>query len=429
MFHDYAESGPFLLGSTDHRIAARFRLAPSNVTVANTLRRQVLSAVKTVGFRTEPADKSEVIITTNTTPLVNEMLAHRIGMIPIRADAATFDPARYEFRISKENTGKEMIDVHAADFIITERDPLNPLDEGQQVPTEAFFPPDPITNSTVLITRLRPQWNPIAPNEKLELVAKAAVSTGAENTRWSPVSQCSYEYTQDNDPDRIEQMFHSWIALSKKVTNLAEIGQERLEELRREYNTMEIQRCYRRNAAGEPDDFTFFVESVGTLSVRHIVKAALEATLEKLTKYQDLDGTIPDNVQIQHADARFPAVDVVFRNEDHTLGNLLQHYLVENHVRAEDEAVTQEPRITFAGYKVPHPLKPEMYVRVGVPAQVADPEEELQVARLAVTKAVRHLKELFQAMLADWNGQAEGPSQEAQQLQQPQTGQSVQQFP
>ena len=103
MFHNYEESGPFLLGNTDARIGARFRLAPSNTTLANTIRRQIISAVKTVGFRTEPAETSEVVIETNTTPLVNEMLAHRIGMIPIRVDPAIFDPMRWDFRIEKEN--------------------------------------------------------------------------------------------------------------------------------------------------------------------------------------------------------------------------------------------------------------------------------------------------------------------------------------
>ena len=407
MFHGYEESGPFLLGNTDRRIGARFRLSPSNVTIANTIRRQILSAVKTVGFRTEPAEKSEVVIESNTTPLVNEMIAHRIGMIPIRfpGDPATFDPARYEFHINKENTTKEMMDVHAADFIVMERDPMNPLDEGQQVPTESFFPPDPITGSTTLITRLRPQWNPIAPHEKLVLKAKAAVSDGHENSRWSPVSQCSYEYTRitaEENPELIEEMFQAWIATTKKVANPTDLSQDRMEEFRREYNTMEIQRCYRKDAAGEANDFTFFVESVGILAVPVIVRAALEATIEKLTKYQDLDGELPDNVQLQHADARFPAVDIIFRHEDHTLGNLLQHYLVENHVRAEGEAIQEEPRITFAGYKVPHPLKPEMVVRVGLPKDLEDPEVELQTARFVVAKVVRHLKEVFGHLLADW---------------------------
>ncbi len=395
MFHEYSESGPFLLGNTVHKLGARFRLAPSNVVVANTIRRQVMSAVKTVGFRTEPAESSEVVIETNTTPLVNEMLAHRIGMIPIRADPATFDPARFEFRIAKENADKSMVSVSAADFQVIERDPANPLDEGTVLPTESFFPPDPITGETALITRLRPQWNPIASNEKLVLRARAAVSSGAENSRWCPVSQCSYEYTRDENPERIDAMFQNWVVVSKKINNVAELGEDRLDELRREYNTMEIQRCFRVDERGEPNDFTFYVESVGVLPVPEIIAQAIQATVDLLSKYQDLDGDIPEGVQIQPANTRFPAIDLIFTNENHTLGNLLQHYLVANHIDG-----TEEPKITFAGYKVPHPLKKEMVLCVGI--DETDTEVSMQTARFVVAKVVRHCKEIFKGLLADW---------------------------
>lgn len=398
MFHDYHEFGPALLSNPTRKTRASFRLAPSNTTMANTLRRQVLSAVKTVGFRTEPAEASEVNIQKNTTPLVNEMLAHRIGMIPIVADPYTFDPARYTFRIEKENDTKEMMDVHAADFIVTEKDPSDPLAEERTIPTETFFPPDPITGSTCLITRLRPQWNPIAANERLVLTAKACVSTGAENSRWTPTSQCSFENTRDPDPERQDAMFKAWLETTKKIPDVSAISQERAEDLRREFNTMEVQRCFRVDpATGEPNDFTFHVESVGVLSVPDIFAGALRACAEMMTRYQDMDNELPPNVHIQHGDARFACVDLVFQHEGHTLGNLLQHYLVDFHVEG-----TEEPRISYAGYKVPHPLKPEMVLRIGLFPDVEDPEAELQMARLVVAKVARQLRSLFEAMYADW---------------------------
>jgi DNA-directed RNA polymerase subunit L/DNA-directed RNA polymerase alpha subunit len=398
MFHDYAEFGPALLSNPTRKTRATFRLAPSNTTMANTLRRQVLSAVATVGFRTEPAEKSEIQIHTNTTPLVNEMLAHRIGMIPIAADPYTFDVTRYTFRIEKENDTKAMMDVHASDFIVTEHDPTDPLAEERRVPTETFFPPDPITGDTCLITRLRPQWNPIAANERLVLTAKASISTGYENSRWTPSSQCSFENTRDDNAERQEAMFKSWLDTTKKIPDVAALSADRTEDLRREFNTMEVQRCFRVDpATGEPNDFTFHVESVGVLSVPDIFASALRASAEMMTRYQDMDNELPPNVHIQHGDARFPCVDILFQHEGHTLGNLLQHYLVDFHVDG-----VEEPRIAFAGYKVPHPLKPEMLLRIGLPPDMEDPEAELQTARLVIAKVSRQLRGIFEAMLADW---------------------------
>ncbi len=403
MFHDYVETGPSLLGNTSNKIRASFRFAPANSTLANTIRRQILVDVPTVGFRTEPAEKSEVMIQYNTTPLMNEMIAHRIGMIPIRADAKTFDAKRYEFAIDKENATKEMMDIHASDFVIREKDPENPMDEGRILQTADFFPPDSITGDTCLITRLRPQWNPTASNERLTLRARACVSSGRENIRWSPVSQCSFENTLDDNEDRKAEMFRSWMDKYKKITDSSAISADRLAELQREYDTMEVKRCYRVNEKGEPNDFTFCIESIGALAVPQIVEAGLQTIVQKLIKYQDIDGSIPENVTVRHADTQFISVDFVFQDEDHTLGNLLQHYLVEQHIEG-----TEDPKITFAGYKVPHPLKAEMVLRVGLSSEFGDPDLELQTGRLAVAKVCRSLVGLFKTLVSNWSSAMSG---------------------
>ena len=69
----------------------QFTLAPTHVSYANTLRRAVLTMVETVGFNADIQDSSgkttDVIITKNSTPMSNEMLAHRIGLLPIHVEA------------------------------------------------------------------------------------------------------------------------------------------------------------------------------------------------------------------------------------------------------------------------------------------------------------------------------------------------------
>ncbi|KAK0544240.1 DNA-directed RNA polymerase II core subunit [Tilletia horrida] len=52
-------------------------------------------------------------------------------------------------------------------------------------------------------------------------------------------------------------------------------------------------------------------------------------------------------------DTRIPnTVTIILNKEDHTLGNLLRH------------AVLNQPSVLFAGYKVPHPLEPKTLVRI-----------------------------------------------------------------
>jgi len=396
MFSDYVESGPPLMNAAAGKIRATFKLK-ANVTIANTIRRAIISSTPAVAFRTEPAEKSEMTIAVNTTPLVNEIISHRIGMVPILADPATFDPTHYEFVLNKENTTKDMMDVYAGDFQVFMKNPKNPLEAPVQLPTAQFFPPDPITGETVLITRLRPQWNRSAPNEQIQLKAKAAVSTGQENIRWSPVSQCSYEYTRDTNEEHLEDVFTNWLLNTKKIAKVTDISEEKLAELKREFNTMEVQRCYLTDERGDPTDFTFYIESVGTQTIPQIVASALLNAEALVRKYEDMDATLPNNVVVQQGDARFPCVDIVFTNESHTLGNLLETYLVENHVDG-----TAQPRINYAGYKVPHPLRPEMFVRIGVETDGGDADQEQRVARLAIATVCRQLRDGFRTAQATW---------------------------
>jgi DNA-directed RNA polymerase subunit L len=72
----------------------------------------------------------------------------------------------------------------------------------------------------------------------------------------------------------------------------------------------------------------------------------------------------------------------------------LETYFVEDHISG-----TEEPRLTYAGYKVPHPLKAEMVVRIGC---AGDVEIQRQTARAAVSVACRRLKALFRSLQASW---------------------------
>ena len=395
VFSEYVEAGPKLLAG-DSLLQATFRASPMHVTIANTIRRQVLAAVETVGFKTEPPELSDVKIDANTTPLVNEMLMHRIGMIPVCVkDVDSFKPEEYMFSINVENVGKTAVNVCASDMVITRR-----YEGGEKViPTKEFFPPDPITGETQLITILRPKYNLDSQPERLSLKATASIGTGRQNMRYSPVSQCSYEYTPDNDPSKQNALLSEWLALSKKVPDPTKISKERLDELTREFRCLEIQRCYLKNEKGEPYDFLFHVESVGVLSVPDIISRAIQASEDLVTPFTDFDKQFPlkpnglpsvtSNKSVRRMEGCY---DFVFEDQEHTLGNLLQTFLVDRHVDGKEQ-----PRLKYAGYKVPHPLKSEMVVLIS-------PEDgEEASARLAIANVCKYLKQYFADAKVSWD--------------------------
>lgn len=66
----------------------------------------------------------------------------------------------------------------------------------------------------------------------------------------------------------------------------------------------------------------------------------------------NVDELVQKKVTVE-MDTKIPnAATVIIAKEGHTLGNLLRYQLLEN------------PRVTFAGYKVPHPLKYEVHIKV-----------------------------------------------------------------
>lgn len=398
MFRDYTEDGPTLLGDSSRRLNASFRYTNTNVTMANTLRRAILTLTPAVGFRTEPYEKSDVQITTNTTPLVNEMIAHRIGMIPIRfTDLVSFKPDQYDFVLDMKNDTKKTMDVRASDFQVFRKNLENPLMPMEQLPTAEFFPPDPITGDTVLITRLRPQWNPTAPLEQITLKARASLSTGTENIRYSPVAQSSYEYTRDENPEAQQSVFQAWLANNKKIEDSSAVAQDQIAAYRREFDTCEIQRCYLKDERGNAYDFTFHIESLGVQPVPMIVSNALAGCEALVKRYIDIDTVLSENIRVLQADAQYPAIDIFFMNEGHTLGNLLETYIVDNHIDG-----SAQPSVQYVAYKVPHPLRPEMFIRIAVNSEEADVETQKTIARTVIAAACRALKEEFRGLGEKW---------------------------
>lgn len=397
-----------LLVSKDER-TYRFTLSPIQVSYANTLRRLILTGVETIAFRsdmTSTGSTTDVSIHENDTPMTNEMLADRIGLLPLHVpEPLLWKEDRYLFVLKASGSKDHITHVTSSDFIVKELVSMEDSKEEHEkkemvVPSAPFFPPNPLTGQTCLIATL-PQMIGSA-SQGIHLVAKATKGTGREHARFSPVSQCSYEYTLDDNPIRQEEMFTQWLISAKKIGALDK-GSERYAELQREFKTMQIKRCFQINEKGEPYSFDFTIETVGCLSVPYIVKRACEVGENMCSRYVNLhQGDVPPEITISSSDSRIIGYDFLIRGHDHTLGNLLQTWLVEHHIEG-----TAEPKITYAGYCVPHPLRDEMVLRIGVE------DGEVTTARKAFAEAAKGCVQLFQALRQAWNTTLSGSKESA----------------
>jgi DNA-directed RNA polymerase subunit L/DNA-directed RNA polymerase alpha subunit len=372
----------------------KFCLDPTLVGYANTLRRTMITDVETVAFRADINEQgltTDVSITKNSTPMSNEMLAHRIGLLPIHiATPLQWNPEKYSFSLNVTNDSTEPMDVVAADIQVSRIN--GPEEEPTLLPGKEFFHPDPVTQDTALIAVLKGRVGK-QEAESLVFSAKATLGTGRENAAFMPVtSRCAYGYSRDDNPELKKEIYTNWLNKHKKV-NITELESNptRKGELEREFETMEVQRCYKKNERGEPYSFDFIVESVGVLDPKYIVARALDILQAKVLKYSSIDsGDLPEGLKVRPADARMKGFDFTFQKEDHTMGNLLQTWMEANLMDAGE--------ITFVGYKVPHPLRDEMVLRVGVESG-KDTD-----ARAAVAKAARACAQMFKSWGAQWAG-------------------------
>ena len=121
------------------------------------------------------------------------------------------------------------------------------------------------------------------------------------------------------------------------------------------------------------------------------------------SRYVNTDkGELPSEITISSSDSRIIGYDFLIRGHDHTLGNLLQTWLVEHHIEGD-----AQPKITYAGYSVPHPLRDEIVLRIGVE------DGEQGTARQAFAEAAKGCTGLFRQLRGAWqaaNGAAPAPA-------------------
>ena len=380
----------------------KFTLADTAYPYANTLRRSIMTLVSGVAFRSDPpgivVENSDIkIIKNDSNTQPNELLAHRISLIPIHGvDPDTFDSDRYVFRIDIENTTSSPIDVTASDIKVYERRKAADLSEDLvEIPGKDFFVPNPLTRETCLITSIPAKRTSLTPTLYVEM--RATVGLGREHARFIPTCQSSYAYTLDTNTERRNAYFEKWLVTHKNVEpESLKQDEKRRGELDREFKTMQIQRIYKVDAKGDPNSFDFEIESIGPMAPRAIVERALLGLVKLCDPYIGLDsGDLPPTISVTPSDSQMPGFDFLIKGEDHTFGNMIQTWLVDNHV--DGEAM---PRISFAGYKIPHPLKDEMLLRIGV-------EDGNEVtARTALAMSARGCRAMFQEWLRLWTGGA-----------------------
>lgn len=325
-----------------------FTLSNTPTSLANSLRRIILSEIPTVVFRTFPHSESKVDIITNTSRFNNEILKQRIGCIPIHINDSEFPIKEYTIELDVKNNSDSTILVTTKDFKIKNISTDKYISEST---VRNIFPSDPITNDFIPICRLRPKLSDNLEGEQLILSATLDYGNAKQDGMYNVVSTCSYGATIDK-----VQANDKWYNIQKELEKKG-LSKEEIEFEKDNWFLLDGKRIT------IPNSYDFVIESTGVFTNFDIVYKACDIMIKKCKLLMSLLEKVdnePDSkikIEINENTSISNEFIITLKDEDYTIGNALVYFLYEDYYIKDNS-------LSFVGFKVPHPHIPNGIIRM-----------------------------------------------------------------
>lgn len=318
-----------------------FTLSGVNVSIANSLRRIILSDIPLVVFRVSPNNKNKCNIIANTCGLNNEIVKHRLSCVPIHIkDIEEFPLKNYIMELHVQNNTDTSMVVTTKNFVIKDLVTGRPLSQDK---TLEIFPANDISGDHIDFVRLKAKPAEELQGKIIHLTCEFDIGTAKEDGAYNVVSTCSYGNTIDESAQeaKLQQMKQKWKDEGKKE---AEIEFEA-----RNWKLLEGKRIFKN------DSFDFIIQSVGIYTNAEILLKACKLMINKL---ENLDSIIDkDEIEIKVAENTMPnCYEIILENEDYTVGKVIEYFLLKNFY--------ERGTLTFCGFKMLHPHDSYSIIRI-----------------------------------------------------------------
>jgi DNA-directed RNA polymerase alpha subunit len=349
----------------------KFTLSGVNVSLANALRRTILSDIPTLVFYTETYQDNQCTIEINTTRLHNEILKHRLSCIPIHMKEHDILPGNYILDLDVLNDGENMRIITTEDFRIRNKTNDNYLTKEE---VRKIFPPNKKTNCFIDFARVRPRISDTIPGEQLKLTAEFSVHTAKDNNMFNVVSKCAYGNTID-----IVKVNEIWETQEDKYKS-ENVSTADIEFHKKNFYILDAQRHY------VEDSFDFVVQTLGVYDNTEIVKKAALILQNKFVDFiKSVDsGIVPINISETIMENCY---DVTLENEDYTMGKVIEYILYEKYFMGDKI-------LAFCGFKKFHPHDSNSVIRLAYKT-AADKHLVSQHLRIACIDAAEFFKKLY----------------------------------
>jgi DNA-directed RNA polymerase subunit L len=318
-----------------------FTISGINVSLANAIRRTILSDIDIVVFRTSPYERNEANILVNTSRLNNEIIKQRLSCIPIFIkDIKEFPLDKYYIEVKVENISNSLMYVTTEDFVIKDIATNKPISESK---TREVFPPSN-TGHFIDFVRLRPKISDELPGESIHLTCKFSIGNAKEDGMFNVVSTCAYGFTPDTP--KIQE------TLGKKRADWKQEGKTDI-EIDFESRNWELLDALRIT---KKDSFDFTVQTIGIYSNFELLNKACDILLDQFNELNILIETNEITIQ-KSQNTMSNSFDIILKNEDYTIGKALEYLLYAKFY----EGIKS---LTYCGYKKMHPHDSDSIIRL-----------------------------------------------------------------
>ncbi|KAJ8418319.1 hypothetical protein AAFF_G00140280 [Aldrovandia affinis] len=251
-----------------------FDMVGIDAAIANAFRRILLAEVPTMAVE-------KVFIYNNTSIVQDEILAHRLGLIPIKAD-----PRLFEYRNAGDEEGTEIDTIQLQLKIKCTRNP--------RATKESSDPGELYLNHMVYSRDMK--WVPLLrPGQELDIVMHCVKGIGKDHAKFSPVATASYRLlpeitllqpVEGEKAERLKRCFSPGVIELENCggKQVAKVVNSRMDTCSREVlrhddlkNSVKLGRIR--------DHFIFSVESTGILAPDVLVSEAIKVLMSKCQRF------------------------------------------------------------------------------------------------------------------------------------------------
>jgi len=251
----------------------RFIVDGITASFANTLRRIILSEVPCMAI-------DDIMIIENDSVLHDEILALRLGLIPLKTDLDSYN-------LPEECSCQSELGCQLCRAVLILD--VEAKEDRRIVYSKDLVPEDPNVapvSDKIPIVKL-------APGQRIRLEAYAKLGRGKDHAKWQPVSACIYKYMPEIkiDSERCDSCGDCVDICSKKVLEESEgkIVVANLLECTLCKDCVKV--CQKDppaiNVEGNQNSFIFYVESTGVLPVERILNEAFKIYEKKCSDFLD----------------------------------------------------------------------------------------------------------------------------------------------